>query len=107
MNSHAPSHFQPQNGPRGSWPGPVKPTGPPGFPEQVMAPQLSEVEFEEIMARNRTVSSSAIARCVESFTVSVVASILMPIFYIYSVRFLMQLLVNIPAQLKRWLQQFH
>ncbi|KAG4069465.1 hypothetical protein HA402_001764 [Bradysia odoriphaga] len=62
MNSHQPTHFQPQNGPR--WPGPVKPSGPPGFPEQVMAPQLSEVEFEEIMARNRTVSSSAIARAV-------------------------------------------
>ena len=29
-----------------------------------MTPQISEVDFEEIMARNRTVSSSAIARAV-------------------------------------------
>lgn len=52
----------------------MKPNGPPmgfdpgmhgGPPQQQHVPphaQLSEVEFEEIMARNRTVSSSAIAR---------------------------------------------
>lgn len=44
----------------------MKPNGPPmGFDpgmHQPHQPQLSEVEFEEIMARNRTVSSSAIAR---------------------------------------------
>lgn len=34
------------------------------FPEQPIHPQMSEVEFEEIMTRNRTVSSSAIARAV-------------------------------------------
>lgn len=64
MPSHGPPpHFQQQGGPRGPWPGPqVKPTGPAPFPEANIAPQLSEVEFEEIMARNRTVSSSAIAR---------------------------------------------
>lgn len=64
MPSHGPpSHFQQQGGPRGPWPGPpVKPAGPPTFPDQGIQPQLSEVEFEEIMARNRTVSSSAIAR---------------------------------------------
>lgn len=43
--------------------GGVKPPG--AFPDQGMAtPQISEVDFEEIMARNRTVSSSAIARAV-------------------------------------------
>lgn len=58
-----PPHFQNQGGPRGPWPGPpVKPVGPAAFPEAGITPQLSEVEFEEIMARNRTVSSSAIAR---------------------------------------------
>lgn len=34
------------------------------FPEQPIQPQMSEAEFEEIMTRNRTVSSSAIARAV-------------------------------------------
>lgn len=34
------------------------------FPEQPIHPQMSESEFEEIMTRNRTVSSSAIARAV-------------------------------------------
>lgn len=34
------------------------------FPEQPIHPQMSEAEFEEIMTRNRTVSSSAIARAV-------------------------------------------
>lgn len=34
------------------------------FPEQPIHPQMSEAEFEEIMQRNRTVSSSAIARAV-------------------------------------------
>lgn len=45
----------------------VKPqTIPPAapYPEQPMQPQMSEAEFEEIMTRNRTVSSSAIARAV-------------------------------------------
>ncbi|XP_055607155.1 cleavage and polyadenylation specificity factor subunit 6 isoform X2 [Uranotaenia lowii] len=59
-----PPHFNPQGGaaPRGPWPGPggKPPAGP--FPEHPIAPQLSEAEFEEIMTRNRTVSSSAIAR---------------------------------------------
>lgn len=64
MSSHGPpAHFQQQSGPRGPWPGQqVKPAGPQSFPDQNLPPQLSEVEFEEIMARNRTVSSSAIAR---------------------------------------------
>lgn len=64
-----------QQGPnhRGQWPQPinnaVKPGGqnPGGFPEQPVVPptpQLSEAEFEEIMTRNRTVSSSAIARAI-------------------------------------------
>lgn len=74
-----PNQFN-QMGPRGPWPGPmgggpggpgvgqggggVKPPGV-GFPDQGMVqPQISEVDFEEIMARNRTVSSSAIARAV-------------------------------------------
>merc|ERR1712051_964007 len=38
---------------------------PPGYPPPGAA--ISEVEFEEIMARNRTVSSSAIARFVSLF----------------------------------------
>lgn len=71
-----PNHFN-QGGPRGPWPGPMGGGGgvgvgvpggvkPPGaFPDPSMAtPQISEVDFEEIMARNRTVSSSAIARAV-------------------------------------------
>lgn len=66
MPAHAQPHFAPMESvPRAPWPpGPAvnKPQAP--FPEQVIAPQLSEVEFEEIMVRNRTVSSSAIARAV-------------------------------------------
>lgn len=73
-----PNQFN-QMGPRGPWPGPMGGGGgggpgiggggvkPPGaFPEQggMVTPQISEVDFEEIMARNRTVSSSAIARAV-------------------------------------------
>ncbi|XP_054734534.1 cleavage and polyadenylation specificity factor subunit 6 isoform X3 [Anastrepha obliqua] len=59
-----PPHFAQQGAPRGPWPGPApaKPQGP--FPDQTLGPQLTEVEFEEIMSRNRTVSSSAIARAV-------------------------------------------
>ncbi|XP_037940288.1 cleavage and polyadenylation specificity factor subunit 6 isoform X2 [Teleopsis dalmanni] len=58
-----PPHFAQQGAPRGPWPGP--PQAKPGpYSEQPMGPQLSEVEFEEIMGRNRTVSSSAIARAV-------------------------------------------
>ena len=41
-----------------------QPQGPPGYPP-LMHQGLSEVEFEEIMSRNRTVSSSAIARAVQ------------------------------------------
>ena len=47
------------------------PPGPPpiGYPGVVLAPAphhgLNEIEFEEIMSRNRTVSSSAIARAVQ------------------------------------------
>lgn len=40
------------------------PPAPNQFPEQPIHPQMSEAEFEEIMTRNRTVSSSAIARAV-------------------------------------------
>lgn len=40
----------------------VPPSAP--FPDQPIQPQMSEAEFEEIMTRNRTVSSSAIARAV-------------------------------------------
>ena len=40
------------------------PQGPPGYPPP-MHHGLSEAEFEEIMSRNRTVSSSAIARAVQ------------------------------------------
>ncbi|XP_039964851.1 cleavage and polyadenylation specificity factor subunit 6 isoform X1 [Bactrocera neohumeralis] len=59
-----PPHFAQQGTPRGPWPGPA-PAKPQGqFPDQAIGPQLSEVEFEEIMSRNRTVSSSAIARAV-------------------------------------------
>lgn len=63
-----PPHFAQQGAPRGPWPGapggPVKPPGP--FPDQaaMVGPQLNEAEFEEIMGRNRSVSSSAIARAV-------------------------------------------
>lgn len=63
-----PGHFNQQQGPRGPWPpgGGGKPVVNPGFVENpvVPTPQLSETEFEEIMNRNRTVSSSAIARAV-------------------------------------------
>lgn len=62
----APPHFN-QQGPRPMWPvsGPNKLPGP-GFevPPSIAQPPISEVEFEEIMGRNRTVSSSAIARAV-------------------------------------------
>jgi cleavage and polyadenylation specificity factor subunit 6/7 len=40
------------------------PQGPPGYPPPIHH-GLSEQEFEEIMSRNRTVSSSAIARAVQ------------------------------------------
>lgn len=44
-------------------PQPIPPTA--QFPDQPpIQPQMSEPEFEEIMTRNRTVSSSAIARAV-------------------------------------------
>lgn len=67
MGGAPPPHFN-QQGPRpqGMWPtGPSKMPGP-GFdvPQQNVQPPISEVEFEEIMGRNRTVSSSAIARAV-------------------------------------------
>lgn len=63
MSHQGPPHFAQQGAPRGPWPGAqAKPAGP--FPEQPIVPQLNEVEFEEIMGRNRTVSSSAIARAV-------------------------------------------
>lgn len=60
------SNMPPQRGP---WPGPGGAKPPPNsgsFNEAAPAPatNLSEVEFEEIMTRNRTVSSSAIARAV-------------------------------------------
>ena len=64
----APPHFN-QQGPRPglNWPlaGPNKIPGQ-GFevPPTNAQPPISEVEFEEIMGRNRTVSSSAIARAV-------------------------------------------
>lgn len=69
MPAHGPqAHFSPiENTQRGPWSGPpVKPAGvpPTSFPEQVPPPQVNEVDFEEVMARNRTVSSSAIARAV-------------------------------------------
>lgn len=61
-----PPHFnQNQQGAPRVWVGQNGPAGKPGqppFQEQPMVPQISEVEFEEIMTRNRTVSSSAIAR---------------------------------------------
>lgn len=64
----APPHFNQQGGPRPQmWPvgGPNK-MPVPGFdvPPTNSQPPISEVEFEEIMGRNRTVSSSAIARAV-------------------------------------------
>lgn len=78
-----PNHFAqgPAGPPRGQWPGAMGGVGKlpgagggGGFPgDQGMtpaAPQISEVEFEEIMARNRTVSSSAIARAVSDAAAS-------------------------------------
>lgn len=67
MSGHGggpPAHYQQQGGgpPRGPWPGPPIKQGGGVFGDPM--PQLNEVEFEEIMARNRTVSSSAIARAV-------------------------------------------
>lgn len=38
--------------------------GPPPVEHRPEVPAISEVEFEEVMGRNRTVSSSAIARAV-------------------------------------------
>lgn len=60
MSQHGPAHFN-QGGPRGPW------AGPPGAMKSQVPfnePQLTEAEFEEIMNRNRTVSSSAIGRAV-------------------------------------------
>lgn len=57
-----PPHFAQQGGPRNPWPGPPQGKPPGAFPDPQMGPQLTEVEFEEVMSRNRTVSSSAIAR---------------------------------------------
>lgn len=66
MSGAPPPHFN-QQGPRPMWPvsGPNKMPGP-GFdvPQSNAQPPISEAEFEEIMGRNRTVSSSAIARAV-------------------------------------------
>lgn len=54
-----PPNFNQQGGPpRSSWPG-MNPV-----PTPVAQPPISDTEFEEIMGRNRTVSSSAIARAV-------------------------------------------
>lgn len=66
MSQHGTPPFQQQGAPRPAWPGPPgKPSGALFPPEQQnVTPQLSEVEFEEIIARNRTVSSSAIERAV-------------------------------------------
>lgn len=74
----APPHFN-QQGPRpGMWPnvgGPNKMPGP-GFdtPPVNAQPPISEAEFEEIMGRNRTVSSSAIARAVSDAAAAEYAS---------------------------------
>lgn len=59
------SNMPPQRGPWQAPPG-AKPPNSGNFnePTPVAASNLSEVEFEEIMTRNRTVSSSAIARAV-------------------------------------------
>jgi len=59
-----PPHFNQQS--RGPWQPPGASKSGAGFNEAPVVPStpLSEVEFEEIMARNRTVSSSAIARAV-------------------------------------------
>lgn len=54
-----PPNFNQQGGPpRGGWPS-MNPV-----PTPAVQPPISETEFEEIMGRNRTVSSSAIARAV-------------------------------------------
>lgn len=42
----------------------IPPVQAPFAEQQPIHPQMSETEFEEIMTRNRTVSSSAIARAV-------------------------------------------
>jgi len=65
MGGVPPPHFS-QQGPRPvMWPAPNKMSGP-GFEvsQPNAQPPISEAEFEEIMGRNRTVSSSAIARAV-------------------------------------------
>jgi cleavage and polyadenylation specificity factor subunit 6/7 len=58
-------HFN-QQGPRPMWQGNKMPgfEGQQGQSGQPSQPPISEAEFEEIMGRNRTVSSSAIARAV-------------------------------------------
>lgn len=66
MQMGAQPHFN-QQGPRSMWPVgvPNKMPGPAfDVPPSNSQPPISEVEFEEIMGRNRTVSSSAIARAV-------------------------------------------
>lgn len=65
---NAPPHFNQQGQRPSMWPpvgGPNKMQGS-GFdvPQSNVQPPVGEVEFEEIMGRNRTVSSSAIARAV-------------------------------------------
>jgi cleavage and polyadenylation specificity factor subunit 6/7 len=58
-----PAFFPPHQGPPPGHPPPN--SFPPGLPPPGAPTGLSEVEFEEIMSRNRTVSSSAIARAVQ------------------------------------------
>lgn len=62
---NAPPHFNQQGQRPQMWPTPNKMPGP-GFdvPQPNAQPIINEAEFEEIMGRNRTVSSSAIARAV-------------------------------------------
>ncbi|XP_035708680.1 cleavage and polyadenylation specificity factor subunit 6 isoform X3 [Folsomia candida] len=59
----------PQIGPPPAYGGPPGPRGGPGYAPPMdhrdQPPQMSEVEFEEVMSRNRTVSSSAISRAVQ------------------------------------------
>jgi len=63
-------HQHQQQGPNpgigmGSPPGPYQSQGPPiDNRSSPVAPAVPDVEFEEIMSRNRTVSSSAISRAV-------------------------------------------
>lgn len=66
---HPPQHFNQPGGPRGPWPGGpgVRPQGPPFQPDSSGQAQMPDHEFEEVMNRNRTVSSSAIARLVFVF----------------------------------------